>query len=297
MACWRLRYPGIGNWPDAFFANDFIAIDYPIEESFLDLAGHPLEGCFRREVEERLPSGWDKLSLLHASENIWNFFACMREGDMLLCRDRKNLYHVGVLGDYAFKPRAASPHRRSIKWQPALIPQSGMSHDLRRACSSWPLLKNISAFGGEIKMLLEETPFVGGCRRNADLFFLDLLLEQFVAHNWRLTPFADQYDLCPSGDNDSVPECLRGISDLLARSLDGKSFLAVEFKKCRDSQDLFNGLNHKIAMARYQLRDLDQSISGAILTTEKNARLAELAAIASDIRLYVFNLDFRLANS
>jgi restriction system protein len=303
---YQVRLGPRGVHADACFAGNFIGTDFDPEE---DLSGK-FPDDWRPFNKQFIPAymaanpGKSRIGAGLACATLWIVSKGIRRGDLVLCPDGVGGYRVGeVNGDYFFAPGEVLFHRRPVTWLNTTIDRSSMSEGLRNCIRSIGTVCNLgrAGFGEEIEKLISGTTRTGLVASDPSVedpvsFALEEHLEAFLVKNWAGTVFGKHYDIY-SEDGEIVGQQYptdTGPLDILAISRDKKRLLVVELKKGRASDSVVGQILRYMSYVQEELAEPGQTVEGAIVAHEDDARIRRALAMTSNIGFYRYQLGFSL---
>lgn len=233
---------------------------------------------------------------------LWTVSKGIKKGDVVICPDGQGSYYVGeVISDYTYKPNNNLPHSRSVKWFPVLIERSAMSQELKNSTGSTGTTANISHFVAEIEKLIGNINLPTIVSNDATIedpsvFALEKHLEDFLVKNWNRNELGKTYDIYEL-DGELVGQQFpsdTGPIDILAISKDKKTFLIVELKKGRVSDNVVGQIQRYMGYVKEELAEPDQQVKGIIIALEDDIRIRRALAVTSNIEFYRYQVSFRL---
>lgn len=233
---------------------------------------------------------------------LWTVSKGIRVNDVVLCPNGQGAYYVGeVLDNYSFHQGEELPHRRTVKWYPALIEREAMSESLKNSTGSIGTVSEITKYAAEIETL------IGGNKpatvistdetvEDASVFALEKHLEDFLVKNWNQTELGKNYDIYEE-DGELVGQQYpsdTGPIDILAISKDKKILLVVELKKGRVSDNVVGQIQRYMGYVKDELAEENQQVKGVIIALEDDLRIKRALSVTTNIEFYRYQVSFKL---
>lgn len=235
---------------------------------------------------------------------LWTVSKGIARGDLVLCPDGTGSYRVGeVTGDYSYEPGQVLFHRRPVTWLPVMIDRAAMSDTLRHSAGSVGTVSNVTPHAAELEKL------IGGATaprlistdatvENPTAFALEEHLEDFLVLNWAQTELAREWNIYEEdGEKAQQYQTDTGPLDILAISKDRKRLLVVELKKGRASDVVVGQTLRYMSFVQEMLAEDDQTVHGAIIALEDDARIRRALKMVPNIAFYRYQLTFKLVKS
>jgi restriction system protein len=130
-------------------------------------------------------------------------------------------------------------------------------------------------------------------------FAMEKHLEEFLVANWAQTELGKEFDIY-SEDGEQVGQQFQtdtGPLDVLAISKDKKRLLVVELKKGRASDAVVGQTLRYMGYVMNELAESDQTVIGAIIALEDDARIRRALAMVPSIAFYRYQISFKLVRS
>jgi restriction system protein len=237
-----------------------------------------------------------------ACATVWIIAKGILRGDMVLCPNGRGSYMVGeVLDDYSYHINTSLPHRRTVKWYPALIERSTMSDALRNSTGAIATYCNITRYAAEIETLIagNKPPTIISTDaevEDASNFALEKHLEDFLVENWKQSELGRQYDIYEE-EGELVGQQYpsdTGPIDILAISKDKKTLLVVELKKGRASDNVMGQIQRYMGYVKEELAEENQIVKGAIIALDDDLRIKRALSVTNNIDFYRYEISFKL---
>ena len=127
-------------------------------------------------------------------------------------------------------------------------------------------------------------------------FQLEKQLESFLVDNWASTELGQKYDIY-TVDGEQVGHQYQtetGPLDILAISKDKKELLVVELKRGRASDRVVGQVQRYMGFVVKNLAEDGQTVKGAIIALEDDARVQLALLVAPNISFYTYQISFKL---
>ncbi len=283
----------------------FIGVDYEIAQ---DLTGQ-LPDQWREFNKQFIPvylsnhPGKSKIAAGLACGAVWTVCKEIQVGDVVTSPNGESgMYMVGdVVGGYSYNPDKVLPHRRAVQWRPELLNRENMSLELRSSMGSILAVVNLSKYQDELSALLAGQTVAPVVIDNEAVedpisFQLEKQLESFLVDNWASTELGQRYDIY-TVDGEQVGQQYQtetGPLDILAISKDKKELLVVELKRGRASDRVVGQVQRYMGFVLKNLAEDGQTVKGAIIALEDDARVQLALLVAPNISFYTYQISFKL---
>lgn len=286
------------------FAGNFIGANFDISQ---DLTGH-LPDEWRKFNQMFIPiwleghPGKSKIAAGLACGALWTITRGIGIGDIVLCPDGENHYHVcEVVSDYLYVPEGVLPHRRSVRWLDMIINRSDMSEMLRNSSGSVGTVANISHHHEELEKLIggHLAPVLYSTDETIEdpaAFAMEKHLEDFLVKNWSRSELSKEYEIYTE-DGEILGQQYptdTGPIDILAISKDKKTLLVVELKRGRASDVVVGQILRYMGFVRSELAEEGQNVKGAIIALEDDQRIRRALSVVPDVVFYRYQVSFSL---
>lgn len=288
------------------FDENFIGADYGIAEDLTGKLSDAWRDFNAAFIPVYLANRPDKTKIAAglACGFLWTIGKGIQKGDLVLCPDGTGRYRVGeVTGDYYYVPGQVLPHRRPVKWLPAMIDRADLSEGLRNTTGSTGTVCNVSRAGyaDEVEKLLGGVAAPVLIASDATVedpaaFAMEKHLEDFLVQNWANTELGKAFDIYEE-DGERVGqqyETDTGPLDILAISKDRKRLLVVELKKGRASDVVVGQTLRYMGYVQEELAEPGQEVVGAIIALEDDQRIRRALRMTLSIDFYRYEISFRL---
>ena len=131
---------------------------------------------------------------------------------------------------------------------------------------------------------------------SASEFALERHLEDFLVKNWKKTTLGKKYNIYEI-DGEIVGQQFpsdTGPIDILALSKDKKTFLVVELKKGRVSDNVVGQIQRYMGYVKQDLAEKNQEVKGVIIGFEDDVKIQRALSVANNIDFYKYKVDFKL---
>ena len=289
---------------DQCFRDGFIGVDYEIT---VDLTERLPEN-WRDFNKEFIPiylenhPGKSKIAAGLACGFVWTVSKGLKEGDIAITPDGSGRYRAGrIAGPYFYAPGQILPHRRPVEWFSEPFERNDMSEELKRSTNSTGSCCDISSYAVELESLISGQTSISMASEDAALddvaaFAMEKHLEDFLVQNWAGTELGKDFDIY-SEDGEKVGQQYltdSGPLDILAVSKDKKRLLVVELKKGRASDVVVGQTLRYMGFVKEELAEPDQTVEGAIIALEDDAKIRRALAVTQNITFYRYEITFRL---
>ena len=255
-----------------------------------------------RDIYMELRPGKTRVAAGLACGMLWTICKGIKRGDVVICPDGQGSYYVGeVISDYQFQSNTNLPHRRMVKWLPAIIERASMSQELKNSTGSTGTSANISQYAEEVEKLIGNVrpPTIvsnDSTVEDPSVFALEKHLEDFLVLNWKQTELGKEYDIYEE-DGELVGQQYpsdTGPIDILAISKDKKTLLVVELKKGRVSDNVIGQIQRYMGYVKDELAESNQNVRGILIALEDDIRLRRALSVTVNIDFYRYQVNFKL---
>ena len=283
---------------------EFIGVDFGIDK---DLSSHlsdevkHFKDKYRPVYLETRPDK-SKVAAGLACGSIWTVCKDLKKGDVILCPDGKGEYRIGEIeSNYYHVKGEILQHRRKVNWYKNPVRRSDMSEALRNSTGSILTTCDISKYADELELLIkgDKSPTITSSDlsvENASEFALEQHLEDFLVKNWDSTSLGKKYDIYEL-DGEIVGQQFpsdTGPMDILAISKDKNTFLVVELKKGRVSDNVVGQIQRYMGYVKEDLSEAHQDVKGVIIGFDDNLRIQRALSVTTNIEFYKYKVDFKL---
>ena len=279
------------------YEGNFIGYDLGIEQDFSNDLPENWKEFNLKYIPiwlEKHPSK-SKIAAGLACGGFWTIAKGLNIGDVVLCPNGGKGFYVGeVSSDYYYTESSSLPHRRAVKWYPAIVERSALSDTLQNSVGSMGTVSDISQYAEEIERLIggDVQPVLISTDETVDdpiAFALEKHLEEFLIHNWKQTELGKEYDL--EGQQYPVDT---GRIDILAISKDKKILLVIELKKGRASDSVVGQILRYMGYVQEELAENHQKVKGIIIAHEDDPRIRRALSVTTNIEFYKYKVSFKL---
>ena len=283
---------------------EFIGIDFDLKEELSDFVNYEWE-AFKKKFKpyyKKLNPEKSNIAIgLHAG-SVHAVCVYLSKGDIILCPDGNGVYHVGeISSDYYFAKGEVLPHRRQVNWYSKTIKRVDMSKALQGSTGSGLTHCNLIDYADEIEQLIsgnKAATIVSNDKTIEDPteFALEKHLEDFLVKNWKNTTLGKEYDIYEL-DGLSVGQQFQsdtGPLDILAISKDRNTFLVVELKKGRVSDNVVGQIQRYMGYVKEDLAEPHQEVKGVIIGSEDDLKIRRALSVTTNIDFYKYKVNFKL---
>ena len=282
----------------------FIGVDFNLNDDITKYIDHNWETFkkkFKPYYKSLNPEKSNVAIGLHTG-SIHAVCVYLLKGDIILCPDGKGLYHIGeIASDYYFAKGETLPHRRKVNWQSETIRRSDMSKPLQASSGSGLTHCDLSDYVEEIEQLIggNKAPTIVSNDKTIEdptEFALEKHLEDFLVKNWKNTSLGKQYDIYEL-DGELVGQQFpsdTGPLDILAISKDRNTFLVVELKKGRVSDNVVGQIQRYMGYVKEDLAEPHQEVKGIIIGSEDDLKIRRALSVTTNIEFYKYKVNFKL---
>jgi restriction system protein len=243
------------------------------------------------------------------SNMLWNFYHEIRPGDLLIARrGRKVLAAVGTVIDPAVYAPGKIPSLNhfgilGVAWQDA-----PRNKDFADIVFPMHTLTEITedAFRGLVSGSAAEVTPAGGTappalpatEANQTEFVLEKYLEDFIVSNFdkifrgELKIYVDD-----EGNDGQQYDTDVGSIDILATEAPSKSFVVIELKKGRPSDEVVGQILRYMGWVKKNLCTSGQEVKGLVICREPDQKLTYALEVASNIDVRYYRVSFSLSES
>lgn len=282
----------------------FIGVDFGIKEDvsmFLTDNPNDFKDKYRPIFLKNRPDK-SKVAAGLACGAIWTVCHSMKQGDIVLCPDGSGEYSVGEIeSNYYYVQDEILQHRRKVNWKRNTIRRSDMSEALQNSSGSVLTTCDLTKYKEELDGLINgnnSSPIVSNDNtiESASEFALERHLEDFLVKNWKKTTLGKKYNIYEI-DGEIVGQQFpsdTGPIDILALSKDKKTFLVVELKKGRVSDNVVGQIQRYMGYVKQDLAEKNQEVKGVIIGFEDDVKIQRALSVTSNIDFYKYKVDFKL---
>ena len=282
----------------------FIGVDFGIKEDvsmFLTDNPNDFKDKYRPVFLKNRPDK-SKVAAGLACGAIWTVCHSMKQGDIVLCPDGSGEYSVGVIeSNYYYVQDEILQHRRKVNWNRNTIRRSDMSEALQNSSGSVLTTCDLTKYKEELDGLINgnnSSPIVSNDNtiESASEFALERHLEDFLVKNWKKTTLGKKFNIYEI-DGEIVGQQFpsdTGPIDILALSKDKKTFLVVELKKGRVSDNVVGQIQRYMGYVKQDLAEKNQEVKGVIIGFEDDVKIQRALSVSSNIDFYKYKVDFKL---
>ena len=304
---WRVMLGAKSAHAEECFSEGFIGVDYNLS---MDLSDSLVEEWseFNRKLRPVLwaqQPGRSVISAGLAAGQTWTVIKLIQEGDVVIAPDGKGNYRGGVVnGPYRYAPDSQLPHQRTVSWDAETFPRSSMSDELQGSTRSTHTAVQLATYGTEVDRLrsgqAQTVEIIGGEPiENPMEFAVEKHLEEFLVANWTQTVLGAEYDILEL-DGEQIGQQYQsdtGPIDILALSKDGTTYLVVELKKGRASDQVVGQILRYMGFVKASLADETQEVRGAIVALADDKKFVNALAMVPSVSFYRYRVDFKLEST
>ena len=283
---------------------EFIGIDFDLKEELSDFVNYEWE-AFKKKFKpyyKKLNPEKSNIAIgLHAG-SVHAVCVYLSKGDIILCPDGNGVYHIGeISSDYYFVKGEVLPHRRKVNWHSKTVNRIDMSKALQGSTGSGLTHCDLSGHAEEIEKLIDgnRLPSIVSTDKTIEdptEFALEKHLEDFLVKNWKSTSIGKEYDIYEL-DGVSVGQQFpsdTGPLDILAISKDRNTFLVVELKKGRVSDNVVGQIQRYMGYVKEDLAEPHQNVKGVIIGSEDDLKIRRALSVTTNIEFYKYKVNFKL---
>ena len=289
---------------DECLRDEFIGVDFNLNvdlSKFLNSDWLTFKKKFKPYYKSLNPDKSNVAIGLH-SGSVYTVCASLSIGDIILCPDGNGIYHVGkIASDYYYTKGQILPHRRKVNWYSKTISRVDMSKSLQGSTGSGLTHCDLKDYTEEIEQLIggKNLPsLVSTDKTIEDIteFALEKHLEDFLVKNWKNTSLGKQYDIYEL-EGEIVGQQFpsdTGPLDILAISKDRNTFLVVELKKGRVSDNVVGQIQRYMGYVKEDLAEPHQEVKGVIIGSEDDLKIRRALSVTTNIEFYKYKVNFKL---
>jgi restriction system protein len=233
---------------------------------------------------------------------LWAFYHEIRPGDFVIARrGRKTLAAVGNVGESAFYAPGKNPAHK----HPSFLKVSWREQPRDKVFSSivFPMhtLAEISEEqfqnlleGPEQPVLLEDPKVV----EDQNEFVLEKYLEDFIVSNFD-TIFKGRLKIYEDAEGNDGQQYATDIGpiDILAVETKSKSFVVIELKKGRPSDQVVGQILRYMGWVKKNLCATEQAVKGLIICRDPDPKLSYALEMTNNIDVLYYSVSFRLSET
>ena len=243
-----------------------------------------------------------------ATNMIWNFYHEIKPGDIVLARrGRKTLVRIGRVIKAAYYEPGKNPHLSPPDdSHPSFIDVEWFDQPQDKEFSSiiFPMF-TVSEIeeseyhkvveGSEPQQLLVEQ---GGIIEDQSTFVLEKYLEDFIVCNFK-TIFNDSLKIFKDGDGYVGQQYTTNIGsiDILAVEPATNSFVVIELKKGRPSDQVVGQILRYMGWVKQTLCKEGQNIKGLIICRDEDTKLSFALSMTTNVQVKYYNISFKLKDT
>jgi len=234
---------------------------------------------------------------------IWAFYQTIRSGDVVIARrGRKMLTAVGMVKSRAFyapgkNPILDHPNFLEVQWQ-------DQPRDKTFPSITFPMFTVAELPKEKFTGLLEETG-VGSILSDApknledpSAFVLEKYLEDFIVSNFNAIFKGELAMFCDADGNGGQQYTTDiGSIDILAVEPKSKSFVVLELKKGRPSDQVVGQVLRYMGWVKKNLCAAGQGVKGIVICRESDPKLSYVLEVTSNVEVQYYNVSFKLSEA
>ncbi len=289
---------------DECLSGKFIGVDFGISEDISKYLSDDFKLFKDRYRPIFLKNRPDKSKVAAglACGSIWTVCHNLKKGDIILSPDGKGEYFVGEIdSNYYYAPGEILPHRRKVNWYKTPVRRSDMTEALRNSSGSVLTTCDITKYAEELSLLIKGENFPSlissdSSVENASEFALEQHLEDFLIKNWKSTSIGKKYDIYEL-DGKVVGQQFpsdTGPIDILAISKNRNTFLVIELKKGRVSDNVVGQIQRYMGYVKEDLAEVHQEVKGIIIGLEDDLKIQRALSVTTNIDFYKYEVKFKL---
>ena len=283
------------------FEHGFIGAHYGIDQDLNEILTDEIKSFNEQFVGMFLDVNPTKSKMSASMSGGMMHALCKRLniGDVVLSPNGKGFYRSGIVtSDYHYLDGQILPHRRSVKWNDALINRQDVSEQLKNSTNSSGTVAEITRYKEEIERLIK-----GDSTKNPEdvdgsgiHFSMEKHLEDFLISNWDSCEFGELYNVVED-EGEIIGQQYptdTGPIDILAISKDKKTLLVIELKKGRASDSVVGQIQRYMGYVVEEVAEEDQDVRGCIIALEDDLRIRRALKINPSISFYRYKINFEL---
>lgn len=234
---------------------------------------------------------------------VWSFYNDIEPGDVVIARrGRKILAAVGTVREKATyspgrNPEVDHPHFLPVTWQ-----QEPRNKDFGAVVFPMPTLAEIEETqfqslvqGSGLDLAQSEE---GGIYEDHAEFVLEKYLEEFIVSNFS-TIFKGKLEIYEDEDGNTGQQYTTevGSIDILAQDRSDGSFIVIELKKGRPSDQVVGQTMRYMGWVKKNLARQNQKIRGLVICREEAQRLSYALEMVEHVDVRYYKVSFSLSES
>jgi len=126
------------------------------------------------------------------------------------------------------------------------------------------------------------------------IFYLEKQLEDFIIQNWDKTELGKRFDLIVEGGELLSQQYQTDIGqiDILAKDKTTHSFVVIELKKDKSSDDTIGQITRYMGWIKEKKKD--SNVKGVIIAANPDKKLYYATKVVSNIEVFLYEVDFKL---
>ena len=233
---------------------------------------------------------------------IWAFYHEVVPGDIVVARrGRKTLAAVGTVTKSAYDAPGKNPHLATPgKSHRSFIDVSWQEHPRDKSFSSivFPMHTLSEFTEGQYHSLLKDPPTQPPIDKEVEdpsAFVLEKYLEEFIVSNFE-TIFRGTLKVYEDNEGSDGQQYTTDIGpiDILAVEQSIKSFVVIELKKGRPSDQVVGQILRYMGWVKEKLCTEGQGVKGLVICRDPDPKLSYALAMTSDIQVRYYSVSFKL---
>jgi restriction system protein len=281
-------------------ANNVISIGWSGLGNVLEMSEDELNDSVARKYPDKPPQTKSLISNM-----LWDFYKEIRPGDIVVARrGRKILSAVGKVTHNAVwspnkNPKVDHAGYLGIEWQTS-------PRDRNYGSIVFPMHTLTEASDEEFKRLLlapdaeidGDKAAIGttvGAMADASVFVLEKYLEEFIVSNFN-TIFKGELKIYKETEDNDGQQYTTDIGpiDILAVENESNSFVVIELKKGRPSDQVIGQILRYMGWVKEKLCMDGQTVKGLIICQDQDQKLTYALKMVSNIDVRYYSVSFSL---
>ena len=234
---------------------------------------------------------------------IWAFYHEIGPGDFVIARrGRKTLAAVGKVNRLAFyapgkSPAQGHPNFLEVAWQEQprdkMFPGVVFPMQTLAEISEEQFHGFVEGSGPQ-----EITPNVPEAIEDPNAFVLEKYLEDFIVSNFH-TIFKGELKIYedPEGNDGQQYATDIGSIDILATETKSKSFVVIELKKGRPSDQVVGQILRYMGWVKRNICEDGQAVKGLVICRDSDSKLSYALEMTTNIDVQYYNVSFKLKDA
>ena len=147
-----------------------------------------------------------------------------------------------------------------------------------------------------IETIGEELPSFDVIEDEIKIFTLEKQLEDFLVENWTNTIFGREYEIYQDENKNFGKQYPvdTGRIDILAKHKENGSYLVLELKKGRTSDETLGQIQRYMGYVKHELAKDDEDVKGVIIGLRDDLKLKRALSVSSNVKFYRYEINFKL---